>query len=68
MMIFYPRASRLLNQEHHTASVKLKKYLEGLFEVKFRNHSTTALEVLEDLRLLGSVELRGLSDQGPRDA
>ena len=60
MMIFYPRASRLLDQEHHTASVKLKKYLEGLFEVKFRNHSTTALEVLEDLQLFSYEEIGGL--------
>jgi hypothetical protein len=34
---------------------------------KFRNYSTAALEVLEELRLLGYKEFGGLSDPGPRD-
>jgi hypothetical protein len=64
---FYPRASRLLEQEHHAALVQLKKHWEGLFCATFRNYSMMASEVLEDLRLLGYVELGGLSDLGPRD-
>ena len=63
----YSRTSRLLEQEHHAASVQLKKYLKGMFYIKFRNYSTIASEVLEDLRLLGYEELGGLSDPGPRD-
>ena len=64
---FHPRASRLLEQEHHAASVQIKKYSEGTFYVKFSNYSTTASEVLGDLQLLGCEELGGLSDPGPQD-
>ena len=64
---FHPRASRLLEQEHHAASVQFKRYSEGTFYAKFRNYSTTASEVLGDLRLLGYKELEGLSDLGLRD-
>ena len=31
------------------------------------DYSTTASEVLEDLRLLGYIELEGLLDPGPQD-
>ena len=64
---FYPRAARLLEKEHHAASVQFKKYSKDRFYVEFGNYSMTASEVLENLLLLGCEELRGLSDPGPQD-
>jgi len=61
------KASELLKQEHHTTSVQILRYLEGMFYAKFRNYSMTALEVLKDLQLLVYEELGGLSDPGPQD-
>jgi hypothetical protein len=52
--------SRLLEQEHHAASAQLLKYSEGTFYARFRNYSTTASEVLEDLQLLSYKSARGL--------
>ena len=64
---YHPRASRLLKQEHHAASVQFEKYLEGMFCAEFRNYLTTATEVLKDLLLLSCEELVGLSDPRPWD-
>ena len=62
---FHPRASGLLEQEYHAASMQFEKYSEAMIYVKFQDYSTMALEVLEDLRLLGCEEIGGLSDPGP---
>ena len=50
---FHPRTSRLLEQEHHVASLQLGEYSEDTIYVKAMNHSLSALGVLEDLQLLG---------------
>lgn len=35
---YYPRASRLLEQEHHAASVQFRKYSEGMLYAEFGNY------------------------------
>jgi len=53
MKISSSEGVKTTQREHHAASAQFEKYSEDTIYAVFRNYSTKASEVLEDLQLLG---------------